>query len=61
MNARGIGARTVRWLGGGAIGVLGACAVLLLGMPGQSTSGLENELVAAHVRSLKASNLTDVL
>ena len=61
MNARGIGARTVRWLGGGAIGVLGAIAVLLLGMPAQTTGGLENELVTAHVRSLRASHLTDVL
>ena len=37
----------MRWLGGGAIGVLGAIAVLLLGMPAQTTGGLENELVTA--------------
>lgn len=29
-------------------------------MPGQNTSGLEDELVAAHVRSLSASQLTEV-
>lgn len=32
----------------------------MLGMPGQNTSGLEDELVAAHVRSLSAPRLTDV-
>lgn len=59
-DGRGIGGRTARWLGGGAIGVLGAIAVLLVGMPEQNTSGLEDELVAAHVRSLSAPRLTDV-
>lgn len=61
MDGSGIGVRTARWLGGGAIGVLGATALLLVGMPGQSTGRLENELVAAHVRSLRTSHLTDVL
>ena len=60
LDGRGIGARTARWLGGGVIGVLGAIAVLVVGMPRQNTSGLEDELVAAHVRSLSAPQLTDV-
>jgi anti-sigma factor RsiW len=59
-DGRAIGARTARWLGGGAFGVLGVIAVLMLGMPAQSTSGLEDELVAAHVRSLSGPRLTDV-
>jgi len=60
LEGRCIGARTARWLGGGAFGVLGAIAVLVLGMPAQNTSGLEDELVAAHVRSLSAPQLIDV-
>lgn len=60
LDGRGIDPRTARWLGGGAFGVLGAIAVLVFGMPGQNTRGLEDELVAAHVRSLSAPQLADV-
>lgn len=60
MNGPGIGARTARWLGGGAMGMLGAIALLLVGRPVPSTSGLEDQFVAAHVRSLRVPHLTDV-
>ncbi len=61
MDWPAIGARTARWVGGGVLGVLGAIALLLAGLPGQSTAGFEDELVAAHERSLRASHLTDIL
>ena len=53
--------RALPWLGGGAIGALAASIALLLAMPQLSEGELPDELVAAHVRSLQAAHLTDVL
>ena len=48
------------WLGGGVIGALAASIALFLALPQLSEGGLEDELVAAQVRSLQAAHLTDI-
>lgn len=61
LSARG--ARSPRfgsWLGGAMGGALVASALLLLGLPEVTTRGLQDELLASHVRSLQASHLTDI-
>lgn len=48
------------WLGGGAIGALAASIALLVAVPQLNSGGLQDELVAAHIRSLQAAHLTDI-
>jgi len=47
-------------VGGGVIGALAASIALLVALPQLTEGGMEEELVAAHVRSLQATHLTDV-
>lgn len=48
------------WLGGGAIGALATSIALLIAVPQLNSGGLQDELVAAHIRSLQAAHLTDI-
>ena len=48
------------WLGGGVIGALAASLALLVTVPQVSEGRLDDELIAAHVRSLQAFHLTDI-
>jgi anti-sigma factor RsiW len=48
------------WLAGGALGAIAASLALLLAVPQLTSGGIEDELVADHVRSLLAAHVTDV-
>jgi anti-sigma factor RsiW len=48
------------WLAGGALGAAAAALALLVAAPQLTSTGLEDELVADHVRSLLAAHVTDV-
>ena len=48
------------WLGGGVIGALAASIALLVTLPQLNSASLQDELVAAHIRSLQAAHLTDI-
>jgi anti-sigma factor RsiW len=48
------------WFAGGAFTAVAASILLLFAMPQFTTTALQDQLVASHVRSLLASHLTDV-
>ena len=48
------------WLAGGALGAIAASLALLLGVPQFTSSGIEDQLVASHVRSLLVGHVVDV-
>ena len=52
--------RSGRWFAGGAMTALAASLVLFLALPQLTATGIENQLIASHVRSLLAAHLTDV-
>ncbi|GAO39196.1 hypothetical protein SCH01S_28_00550 [Sphingomonas changbaiensis NBRC 104936] len=53
-------ARTLPWFGGGAIGALAASMALLFAAPQLTSTALQDQLIAGHIRSLQASHLVDV-
>lgn len=52
--------RSGRWFAGGAITALAASLTMFLALPQLTASGIEDQLIASHVRSLLATHLTDV-
>ena len=52
--------RTGRWFAGGALTALAASLTLFLALPQLTATGIEDQLIASHVRSLLATHLTDV-
>jgi len=48
------------WLAGGALGAAAAALALLVAAPQLTSTGIEDELVADHVRSLLAAHVVDV-
>jgi anti-sigma factor RsiW len=52
--------RRTSWIGPALGGAIAATLAMLLILPIQQRSGLEDELVAGHVRSLQVQHLTDV-
>lgn len=48
------------WFAGGAISAMAASLALFFALPQLTATGLEDQLVASHVRSLLATHLTDV-
>lgn len=52
--------RALPWLGGGAAGALAASLALLVATPQLTSTALQDQLIAGHIRSLQASHLVDV-
>lgn len=52
--------RSGRWFAGGAVTALAASLALFLALPQLTATGIEDQLIASHVRSLLAAHLTDV-
>ena len=52
--------RSGRWFAGGAMTALAASLGLFLSLPQLTATGIEEQLIASHVRSLLATHLTDV-
>jgi anti-sigma factor RsiW len=52
--------RILRWLGPGAVGAIAAALAMVMVLPSNTQTLVDQELVSSHVRSLQPGHLTDV-